>query len=167
MKTWPLLLLALLPTSQSGGAPAYPSTFLRCFSMCSQPQPSSQQVVHDFLTAVQHGKLDQVAAALHPQVRWSQPGHNRLAGLKHSRDEVFQMVGSMQTLTAGTLALTTVDLLSVNGNRVACRLHWRAAQPTGAVLNVDNIDVYTIDHGLITQVEVFTADAAQEDAFWA
>ncbi|MBF9221937.1 nuclear transport factor 2 family protein [Hymenobacter ruricola] len=125
-----------------------------------------QQVVHDFLTAVQHGQFDKVGAALHPQVQWSQPGRNRLSGLKHSREEVFGMVGQMQELTAGSLVLTAADLMSVNGNRVACRVHWKAAQPPGAVLNVDNIDVYTVENGLITQVQVFSADAAQEDAFW-
>ncbi|MBO2012970.1 nuclear transport factor 2 family protein [Hymenobacter negativus] len=129
-----------------------------------QTQP--QDVVHGFLTAVQQGKFDQVAAALHPQVQWSQPGHNRLSGLKHSRDEVFGMVGAMQELANGTLTLTEVDLLSTNGTQVACRVHWRAAQPSGVVLDVDNLDVYTIEDGLITQVQVFTTDTAQEDAFW-
>ncbi|WP_310397710.1 nuclear transport factor 2 family protein [Hymenobacter sp.] len=125
-----------------------------------------QQVVHNFLTAVQRGQFDLVAAALHPQVQWSQPGHNRIAGLKRSRDEVFAMVGTMQELAAGSLTLTEIAATSVNGNRVACRVHWKATQPPGGVLDVDNIDVYTVEHGVITQVQVFSADAAQEDAFW-
>jgi hypothetical protein len=56
--------------------------------------------------------------------------------------------------------------VSVNGNRVACRVHWRAAQPPGEQLDVDNLDVYTVESGLIIEVQVFTADQAQEDAFW-
>lgn len=125
-----------------------------------------QRVVRDFLTAVQHNQFDLVGAALHPQVQWSQPGHNRFSGPKHSRDEVFAMVGAMQEAAAGTLALTAIDALSENGHQVACRVHWKAAQPPGGLLDVDNIDVYTVENGLITQVQVFSADAAHEDAFW-
>jgi ketosteroid isomerase-like protein len=163
LKPLPLLLLAaLLPVDQRKGASFHPFTLTPISPMATQPQ----QVVRGFLAAVQQGQFDLVAAALHPRVQWSQPGHHRLAGLKGSREEVFAMVGAMQEVAAGSLTLTAVDLLSTNGNRVACRVHWRAAQPPGAVLAVDNVDVYTIEGGLITQVLVFTADAAQEDAFW-
>ena len=141
--------------------PFFPPTLMESLS-----QLPPQQVVRNFLAAVQHGHFNQVSAALHPQVQWSQPGTNRLAGLKHSRDEVFALVGAMQELAAGTLTLTAVDVVSTSGNRVACRVHWQAAQPPGGRLDVDNIDVYTVDNGLITRVEVFSADQAQEDAFW-
>jgi ketosteroid isomerase-like protein len=130
-------------------------------------EQSPQQVVRDFLRAVQHGDQAHLAAALHPQVQWSQPGHNRFAGLKASRDEVFQMVGGMYQLTHNTLQLTKADVLAVNGNSVACLVHWQAGQPTGSVLSVDNIDVYTVEKGQIVRATVYSADLAQEDQFWA
>ena len=56
-------------------------------------------------------------------------------------------------MSASTLKLTDVKVMAVNGNRVACLLHWNAVQPTGKVLDVDNIDVYTIKDGKIIKVK--------------
>ncbi|MGZ3812558.1 MAG: nuclear transport factor 2 family protein [Mucilaginibacter sp.] len=125
-----------------------------------------KKVVAEFLTAVQHGDNAKLAAILHPGVEWSQPGSNRLSGIKKSNTEVFQMVGKMFELSDRTLRLTDFKAISVNGNRVACLLHWNAAQPTGSVLDVDNIDVYTVENGQITKAEIFSADIAKEDQFW-
>lgn len=126
----------------------------------------AKQVVSDFLTAVQQHNGEKMTALLHPDVVWSQPGKNRFAGQKKSRDEVFQMAGGMQEVAAKTLTLSSVKTLSVNGNQVACLVHWQAVQPNGGVLDVDNIDVYTVKDGQIVNAMVFSADIAQEDNFW-
>lgn len=126
----------------------------------------AKQVVNDFLTAVQQGNGEQMVALLHPDVTWNQPGNNRFAGQKRSRAEVLQMAGGMQEVAAKTLTLSGVKTLSVNGNRVACLMHWRAVQPNGGLLDVDNIDVYTVEDGQIVNAIVFSADVAQEDNFW-
>src|ERR1700748_624693 len=91
-------------------------------------------VVNEFLTAVQHGDNAKLAQLIHPNIMWSQPGNNSLSGTKHSNAEVFQMVGKMFELSANTLRLTDFKLISVNGNKVACVLHWDAAQPAGGIL---------------------------------
>jgi len=56
--------------------------------------------------------------------------------------------------------------MAVNGNSVACLLHWNAVQPTGKVLDVDNIDVYIIKDGKIIKVKIFSADIEKENDFW-
>lgn len=127
----------------------------------------AKRVVSEFLTAVQTGDQAKLAASLHPNVEWNQPGSNRFSGTKKSSTAVFQMVGGMFELTANTLALTDVKVLTVNGNQVACLIHWEAAQPTGVVLDVDNIDVYTVENGKIVSATIYSADIAQEDHFWA
>ena len=123
-------------------------------------------VVTEFLTAVQQGDNAKLAQLIHPEITWSQPGNNCLSGTKHSNAEVFQMVGKMFELSANTLRLTDFRSISANGNKVACLLHWNAAQPAGGILDVDNIDVYTVENGQITKVEIFTADEAGENNFW-
>lgn len=127
----------------------------------------AKQVVSDFLTAVQTGDQAKLAASLHPNVEWNQPGSHRFSGTKKSSTAVFQMVGGMVELTANTLAMTDIKVLTVNGNRVACLIHWKAVQPTGVVLDVDNIDVYTVENGKIIDATIYSADIAQEDYFWA
>ncbi|UOQ64755.1 nuclear transport factor 2 family protein [Hymenobacter volaticus] len=140
--------------------------------LISSPQPltsmeqKAEQTVREFLTAVQKGDQAKFASSLHDNVEWLQPGNNKFSGPKKSKAEVFQMVGGMYEMSANTLALTAVDVMAVNGNRVACLLHWKGAQPPGDVLDVDNIDVYTVENGQITQATVYSADLAQEDRFW-
>jgi len=126
----------------------------------------AKQVVTDFLNAVQVADIEKLNTLLHPDVQWSQPGNSRISGIKHSSNEVFQMVGKMFELSANTLKLTDIKSICVSGNKVACLLHWNAAQPAGGILDVDNIDVYTVENGKIIKVEVFTADEAKEEMFW-
>ena len=124
-------------------------------------------VVYSFLTAVQQGAFDKLGALLHPEVQWEQPGNNPLAGTKRSVKEVFEMVGGMFAITHNTLSLSAIKVLAVNGNKVACLLQWTSTQPAAHALNVNNIDVYTVDNGQIVHVTVFTEDPEQEDALWS
>lgn len=124
------------------------------------------QTVKTFLTAVQTGDQATLGALVHPNIQWNQPGSNRFSGVKKSSTDVFQMVGGMFAATANTLQLTDIKQLTVNGNKVACLIHWKAAQPGGGVLDVDNIDVYTVENGKITEATIYSADVKQEDEFW-
>lgn len=126
----------------------------------------AKQAVTEFLTAVQQVNTEKLGALLHADVRWSQPGNNSISGIKRSSAEVFQMVGKMFELSANTLKLAEIKSISVNGNKVACLLNWKATHPTGNALDIDNIDVYTVVNGKITEVEIFTVDEAQENQFW-
>jgi hypothetical protein len=123
------------------------------------------EVVRDFLTAVQQGDREKVVASLHPEVQWHQPGNNRIAGLKRSREEVLAMAGWIHQYTEGSYQLKSFSKLSGNGQAVAVLIHFNAATPV-ALLKVDNIDVYTVTDGLITEVSVFSADIEHEDRFW-
>lgn len=124
------------------------------------------QTVKTFLTAVQQGDQATLGALVHPTIKWNQPGTNRFSGTKQSSTEVFQMVGGMFEATANTLRLTDIKQLTVNGNKVACLIHWTGAQPGGGVLNVDNIDVYTVEGGKIVEATIYSEDVKQEDNFW-
>jgi ketosteroid isomerase-like protein len=126
----------------------------------------AMNVVTEFLTAVQKGNTVKLGALLHPEVKWSQPGDNVVSGFKSNADEVFQMVGQMFELSSNTLALTEIKVLAENGNSIACLVHWKAKRPNGQVLDIDNIDVYTVGNGLINNVVVYTEDIDVENEFW-
>lgn len=129
-------------------------------------ETQSIKVVSEFLTAVQQGNHSKLATLLHPNAEWDQPGNNRFSGIKKSSADVFKMVGGMFQATDNSLALTDIKVLTVNKNSVACLIHWKAVQPNGGILDVDNIDVYTVDNGQIVKAKVYSADIAQEDNFW-
>ena len=120
-----------------------------------------------FLTAVQQGDNELLVAILSPEIKWNQPGWNKIAGMKNSSAEVFGMVGEMFRISENTLRLTEIKSVSVNENKAACLLHWSAKTAAGKILEVDNIDVYTIENGKITAAEIYSADQEQEDLFWA
>ena len=121
--------------------------------------------VTEFVNAVKLVNLEKIGAILHPAVRWEQPGSNRFSGTRASRDEVFQMVGGMFEVSGNTLRLENIKTIAVNGNEVSVVLHWKANR-TGAELDTENVDVYTVEDGQITGVKVYAADLHQEDLFW-
>jgi ketosteroid isomerase-like protein len=123
------------------------------------------QVVSAFVNAVQHMDTKKLAALLHPSVQWDQPGTNRFSGIKHSSAEVFQMVGGMFEVSQNSFALAEVKILAVNGNSAACALRFKANRP-GAILDTDNIDVYTVENGQIVSVRIYATDIEQENTFW-
>ncbi|WP_227686867.1 nuclear transport factor 2 family protein [Spirosoma arboris] len=153
-----LLLVLNQPTLSNQQSHKQPNT--------TTMETQSMQVVRNFLTAVQQGDQAKLASLIHPAIEWSQPGSNRFSGTKKSSTEVFQMVGGMFQATDNSLALTDIKVLTANGNSVACLVHWKAVQPNGGILDVDNIDVYTVDNGQIVKAKVYSADVAQEDNFW-
>jgi ketosteroid isomerase-like protein len=121
--------------------------------------------VTEFVNAVKAVNLEKIGAILHPAVQWEQPGNNRFSGSKTSRDEVFQMVGGMFEVSGNTLRLENIKTIAVNGNEVSVVLHWKANR-TGAELDTENVDVYTVKDGQITGVKVYAADLPQENLFW-
>ncbi len=138
-------------------------------NISTNPQEKSTepvQVVKDFLTAYMEKKHERFTSLLHPDVIWIQPGDNRISGVKKSKTELLQMGRKMSELSAGTLKLTDVKYYSYNGNTVVCILHWKAAQPTGSTLDIDNIDVYTVENGKIIMAKIFSEDILAEDKFW-
>lgn len=127
---------------------------------------SAKTTVVNFLIAVQQGDNATLAALLHPEIYWEQPGNNKTSGIKKSAGEVFDMVGHMFAATQNTLRLTEIKSVTVNGDSVAVLLNWQSSAPADKALNVDNVDVYTVENGQITCVKVYSADQEQEDRTW-
>ena len=127
----------------------------------------SKIVVTEFLTAVQQGNIEKSGQLLSPQLVWNQPGKNAISGVKQSSSDVFEMVGAMFELSGNTLRLVEVKSVSANGNKAAALVRWTASKPDGKILDVENIDVYTIENGKIIQAEIFSADIDLENKFWS
>jgi len=128
-------------------------------------QNATQQTVEWFLNAVKNGDRETIISLLHPEVKWTQPGENRFSGEKNSAAEVFAMSAGWQEVSEGTFRLTNFTPVGVNGDEVACMLHFKATHP-GAGLEIDNIDVYTVKDNQIVEARIFSLDQRAEDAFW-
>ena len=126
----------------------------------------AKQVVIDFLTAVQLHNREKAGTLMDSAIQWDQPGNNVLSGIKKSIAEVMQMGIDMGGIAEQSLELSDIEVVAVNGNTIACLLHWNASLQSGKVLDVDNIDVYDVADGKIIKAKVYSADLVQEDKFW-
>ena len=124
------------------------------------------EVVKTFLTAYMQKDHNAFADLLHADVVWEQPGENTVSGIKKSKTELLQMGAKMAELSMKTLKLNDVQYFSPSGNNVVCILHWTAAQPTGKILDIRNVDVYTVENGKITHAKIYSEDVDKENAFW-
>jgi len=118
-------------------------------------ETNAKEVVTDFLSAIQNGDNQKLAALIHPEIEWNQPGQNMVSGIKRSNAEVFEMVGRMFEISGNTLRLSEIKSVTVNGDHVACLLKWNAVKPSGDALTVDNIDVYTVIGEQITRAYIY------------
>lgn len=133
----------------------------------SKTKSQTAAVADKFLSAVQQRDRETVISLLHPAIKWSQPGNNRISGFKNSADELMEMSTEMATCAEQSLTLAHFDILAENGNSVVCLLHWTAETPSGKKLDVENIDIYEIVDGKFTRGAVYTADLDQENAFFS
>ena len=135
-------------------------------TMAIPPCATPFEVVKTFLTAYMQRDHKTFVDLLHPEVVWEQPGESVVSGIKRSKAELLQMGARMSELSTQSLRLNDVQYFSPNGNNVVCILHWTAAQPNGNVLDIQNVDVYTVENGKITHAKIYSEDVDKENAFW-
>ncbi|GGA93879.1 nuclear transport factor 2 family protein [Puia dinghuensis] len=126
---------------------------------------ATKKTVESFLNALLNGDMETVAGLIHPDVKWTQPGNNRFSGIRNSAAEVFEMSAGWQAVSEGTFRLTGFSPIGVNGDEVACILHFKATSP-GDGLDIDNIDVYSVRDNKIASAKIFSLDQQAEDSFW-
>ncbi|MBB3037054.1 nuclear transport factor 2 family protein [Hoyosella altamirensis] len=123
------------------------------------------QVARSYFQAVQSGDFATVGALLADDVLWHQPGANQFSGNHQGRDAVFAMLGAMMQASEGSFAIDTIHNFMSNGDLVAAPLHF-AGRRDDAAMAMDGVDLLRINDGKITEMWLFSADPAAEDAFW-
>jgi uncharacterized protein len=122
-------------------------------------------VITRYFEALESGDFATVAAQFADDVVWHQPGANRFSGLHRGSDAVGAMIGGMMTVSEGTFTLRRNAPLMVNGDVVAAPVQWTAKR-SGAEMDCVGVDVMRVADGKVAEVWLFTADPAEEDAFW-
>jgi ketosteroid isomerase-like protein len=93
------------------------------------------------------------------------PGNNALSGDYHGKQEVFGMFGKLAELTDGTFHLEVHDLLADDTHGIGL------AKVTGTrgdrTLEVNDVNVFHLQDGKVTECWLATTDQQAEDAFWA
>ncbi|MEU9669689.1 nuclear transport factor 2 family protein [Streptomyces bobili] len=122
-------------------------------------------IARTYFQAVQTGDMAALGELLDTDIVWHQPGANQFSGEHKGQGAVFQMLGSMMEASGGTFAIDKVHTLMGNGDLVAATIHFTGSRGD-ATMGMDGVDLLRIGNGKITEMWLFSADPAAEDAFW-
>jgi hypothetical protein len=96
---------------------------------------------------------------------WHVPGSSVMSGTYRGRAEIFRFLARLPKLTNGTYGSRLIDVL-VSEDRAA-GLYRAFGEREGRTIDIDQLLLFTIRDGLVTEVLALPSDPATFDAFWA
>ncbi len=95
---------------------------------------------------------------------WHVPGGGVMSGTYRGRSEIFRFLGNLPKLTGGTYGSRLIDVLT-SGERAAA-LYRAFGERDGRKLDIDQLLLFTIRGGLVTEVLALPNDPVAFEAFW-
>ncbi len=96
---------------------------------------------------------------------WHVPGAGVMSGTYHGRSEIFRFLARLPKLTDGTYRSTFVDALA--SEERGAGLYRAMGEREGRTIDIDQLLLFTIRDGLVTEVLALPSDPAAFEAFWA
>jgi uncharacterized protein len=96
---------------------------------------------------------------------WHSPGSGTMSGPKRGREAILAFFGETMARSNGTFTVTLQDLASSDERVYA--LHHAHAEREGKVIDLDDVLVFHVRDGVVTEVRDFSPDTGESDAFWA
>ena len=87
-----------------------------------------------------------------------------MAGTYHGRAEIFRFLANLPKLTNGTYGSRLLDVLA--SEERAAALYRAFGEREGRSLDIDQLLLFTIRDGLVTEVLALPNDAPAFEAFW-
>lgn len=112
------------------------------------------------------GDSEALKALLTPDVRWTVPGHNALAGEYNGINPVLDYMRRRRRLAGATLRLVRRDILTGRGNRIAA-LTDGVAVLSGEVRTWETLGLYEVTDGRISGCWLVPLDAETFDKIWS
>lgn len=119
-----------------------------------------------YLASLEAGDMGALAATLHPDVVWHQPGAHPLAGDHVGPDAVLGLLGGMMERSAGSLIVATESSIA-GGDLVAATVRFTAKRDGRADLDQHGVDVFRIQDDRIVEVWLMSENQPAEDLFWS
>ena len=95
---------------------------------------------------------------------WRVGGMSRLAGVHRGRREIIRFLGSLPRLTGGTYSSRLFDVLASETR--AAVIYRATGAREGRTLDIDQLLLFTIRDGCVTEVVALPSDQAAFDTFW-
>jgi ketosteroid isomerase-like protein len=96
---------------------------------------------------------------------WTVPGRGLMAGVYRGQDEIFRFLARLPKETDGTYGSTLRDVLA--SDERAGALYRAFGERHGRSLDLDQLLLFTVADGLVTQVLALPSDPQTFEAFWA
>jgi ketosteroid isomerase-like protein len=100
----------------------------------------------------------------HDAAVWHVGGASRLAGTYRGRREIVRFLGSLPRLTGGTYNSRLIDVLA--SDERAAVLYRATGRREGRELDIDQLLLFALQDGIVTEVLALPSDQAAFDAFW-
>ena len=88
-----------------------------------------------------------------------------MSGTYSGRAEIFRFLARLPKLTSGTYGSRLIDVLSSEGR--AAGLYRAYGEREGRRIDIDQLLLFSIADGLVTEVLALPSDPVTFDAFWS
>ena len=100
-----------------------------------------------------------------PDAVWTVPGDGVMAGVFRGREEIFRFLGRLPKETDGTYSSRLIDVLASDDRAAA--LYRATGERRGEQLDLDQVLLFRLEHGLVQEVLALPSDPAAFEEFWA
>jgi ketosteroid isomerase-like protein len=111
------------------------------------------------------GDMETLRGLIAPNATWHVPGRSPLAGDYEGIDAILNLFAKVFDLSEGTLRLEVHDVLANDEHGVG--LQHATAQRGDRTLDSNEVSVFNIQDGMVTEAWLFPADLYAEDEFWS
>jgi ketosteroid isomerase-like protein len=95
---------------------------------------------------------------------WHVPGEGVMAGTYRGRTEIFRFLARLPKLTGGTYRSRLIDVLA--SEERGAGLYRAMGEREGRTIDIDQLLLFTIRDGVVTEVLALPSDPAAFEAFW-
>jgi hypothetical protein len=95
---------------------------------------------------------------------WTVPGSGAMAGVFRGRDQIFRFLARLPKETGGTYSSRLIDVLASDDRAAA--LYRASGERHGRRLDLDQVLLFRIAGGLVTEVVALPSDPDAFEAFW-
>jgi ketosteroid isomerase-like protein len=100
-----------------------------------------------------------------PDATWVVPGDGVMAGTFHGREEILRFLARLPRETGGTYRSQLLDVLA--SDERAAALYRASGERHGRRLELDQVLLFALRDGVVTEVLALPSDPAVFEEFWA
>lgn len=122
-------------------------------------------IFNAYNTALINGDFKSVFETMDDNIIWHQPGKHTTSGTHIGKDALAKHLASFAEKTNGTFKVLT-NWTSDNADLVAANVTFIGTRTDGKKLDMNGVDLFSIENGKIKEVWLFSANQSEGDDFW-